>query len=225
MRRADRLFQLVQLMRSRDVVTAKEIASELEVSLRTVYRDVSDLTASGVPIDGEAGVGYVLDSGFELPPLMFDAEEIGALVLGARMVQAFADEGLAARARSVLQKVALVVPEPLRGAFESQELEVPVALESATRATLRDDDLLLGGEGGLGGRTHDEPAATKPLADVIVRVAGDVDRHPAGEEGADGLAGAAAEVERDRVGGQAIVAPLLADLVREHRARRTIDVA
>lgn len=137
MRRADRLFQLIQLMRSRDVVTAREIAAELEVSLRTVYRDVADLTASGVPIDGEAGVGYVLDAAFELPPLMFDAEEIGALVLGARMVQAFADEGLAKRARGVLEKVALVVPEALREGLHNQPLEVPVELESNTRVALR----------------------------------------------------------------------------------------
>src|SRR5262249_26770227 len=75
MRRADRLFQIVQLLRSRRIVTAGEIAAELEVSLRTVYRDIADLCACGVPIEGEAGVGYALARGFDLPPLMFDEEE------------------------------------------------------------------------------------------------------------------------------------------------------
>ena len=105
MRRADRLFQIVQLLRGRRVVTAAELAQDLEVSLRTVYRDVRDLIASGVPIEGEAGVGYMLPRGFDLPPLMFDEDEIEALVLGARMVEAWADPTLARRARGVLSKV------------------------------------------------------------------------------------------------------------------------
>lgn len=71
MRRADRLFQLVQLLRRRRTVTASELARSLEVSERTVYRDVQDLSLSGVPIEGEAGVGYRLKPGFDLPPLMF----------------------------------------------------------------------------------------------------------------------------------------------------------
>ncbi len=80
MRRADRLFQLVQLLRGRRIVTAAELAEELEVSLRTIYRDVRDLVASGVPIEGEAGVGYCLPRGFDLPPLMFDQEEVELFV-------------------------------------------------------------------------------------------------------------------------------------------------
>jgi len=134
MRRADRLFQIVQLLRTRRLITAARLARELEVSLRTVYRDVADLIASGVPIEGEAGVGYLLARGFDLPPLMFDAEEIGALVLGARMVQAFGDEALARRARSLLSKIETVVPERLRQSFGRPELHVWNSLRREVRA-------------------------------------------------------------------------------------------
>ncbi len=136
MRRADRLFQIVQLLRTNRVLTARAIADELEISLRTVYRDVQDLIGSGVPIEGEAGVGYCLQRGFDLPPLMFDAGEIDALVLGARMVQAFADERLAARARSLLAKVELVVPPRLAAGFARAELNVPAAICPDVRATI-----------------------------------------------------------------------------------------
>src|SRR4029077_13012347 len=102
MRRADRLFQIVQLLRRRrTVTTAKQIAEKLEISERTVYRDVRDLVLAGTPIDGEAGVGYRIRPGYDLPPLMFDREEIQALVLGARIVRQFGDPGLA-RARHAL---------------------------------------------------------------------------------------------------------------------------
>ena len=82
MRRADRLFEIIQILRRRNLTRARDLAQKLEVSERTIYRDVQDLMASGVPIDGEAGVGYVLRKGFDLPPLMFDEQEIEALVLG-----------------------------------------------------------------------------------------------------------------------------------------------
>jgi predicted DNA-binding transcriptional regulator YafY len=114
MRRADRLFHLVQLLRTRRFRTAAALATELEVSVRTVYRDVQDLQARGVPIEGEAGVGYRLLKGFELPPLTFREDELEALVLGARMVQAWGDSELASAARSLLTKVENVLPEPLR---------------------------------------------------------------------------------------------------------------
>jgi len=133
-RRADRLFQIVQLLRARRLVTAGEISRELEVSARTIYRDIADLMASGVPIDGEAGVGYALARGFDLPPLMFDEEEIGALVLGVRMVQAFGDESLARRAKSVLAKVEAVVPERLRRSFARPEWHVQRSLRKDVRA-------------------------------------------------------------------------------------------
>lgn len=89
MRRADRLFRIVQLLRSGRLQTARNLAEKLQVSHRTIYRDVQDLQLSGVPITGEAGVGYTLRRDFDIPPLMFDREEIAALVLGARMVQAW----------------------------------------------------------------------------------------------------------------------------------------
>lgn len=136
MRRADRLFQIVQLLRGKRVVTALELASELEVSPRTIYRDMRDLIASGVPIEGEAGVGYCLPRGFDLPPLMFDEEEIGALVLGARMVQAWGDAALAKRARSLLSKVETVLPDRLRPRLDDVELYVPLSLPDEIRANM-----------------------------------------------------------------------------------------
>ena len=90
MRRADRLFQLVQLIRGRRLSTAAFLAERLEVSLRTVYRDVADLQRSGVPIEGEAGVGYRLRYRLDVPPLLFDPAELEALLVGSRMVQAWA---------------------------------------------------------------------------------------------------------------------------------------
>lgn len=134
MRRADRLFQIVQLLRGGRVVTAAALAQELEVSLRTVYRDVRDLIASGVPIEGEAGVGYCLPKTFDLPPLMFDEEEIRALVLGARMVRAWGDAALARAARSALSKVEVVLPDRLRKRLSNVELFVPLDLPEETRA-------------------------------------------------------------------------------------------
>ncbi len=101
MRRADRLFQLVQILRRRRVVTAATLAERLEVSERTIYRDIRDLVRSGVPVQGEAGVGYALPRDFDLPPLMFDRDEIEALVLGARVVRSWGDPTLGrSRARS-----------------------------------------------------------------------------------------------------------------------------
>src|SRR5438128_5699165 len=84
MRRADRLFQLVQLVRGRRLTTAEWLAARLEVSLRTVYRDVADLQHQGVPIEGAAGVGYRMRAGFDLPPLMFTTGQAKALVACVR---------------------------------------------------------------------------------------------------------------------------------------------
>jgi predicted DNA-binding transcriptional regulator YafY len=114
MRRADRLFQIIQLLRRRRVTTAQQIAERLEVSERTVYRDIRDLSLSGVPVLGEAGVGYRLGSGFDLPPMMFTVDEIQALVLGARMVESWGDEELRRAAREVLTKVEAVLPKSKR---------------------------------------------------------------------------------------------------------------
>ena len=114
MRRADRLFQIVQLLRRRRVTTAAQIAERLEVSERTVYRDIRDLSLSGVPVLGEAGIGYRLGKDFDLPPMMFSVDEIQALVLGARMVESWGDEELRRAAREVLTKVEAVLPPSKR---------------------------------------------------------------------------------------------------------------
>jgi predicted DNA-binding transcriptional regulator YafY len=110
MRRADRLFEIVQRLRGGRLVTARALGDALEVSVRTIYRDVADLQASGVPIDGAAGVGYLLRPGYHLPPLMFRPTEIEALIVGARMVAAWGGRELAAAAGEALVRIAAVVP-------------------------------------------------------------------------------------------------------------------
>jgi predicted DNA-binding transcriptional regulator YafY len=125
MRRADRLFEIIQLMRRKPTVTARDLAGTLEVSERTIYRDVRDLMASGVPIEGEAGVGYVLRKGFDLPPLMFKEQEIEALVLGLRIVESWADLELAEGAADAIAKIEAVIPERLRGYMADTALLAP----------------------------------------------------------------------------------------------------
>ncbi len=114
MRRADRLFEIIQLLRRMKLARARDLAEKLEVSERTIYRDIRDLMASGVPVEGEAGVGYILRGGYDLPPLMFDKQEIEALVLGVRIVETWADAELAEAAGNVIAKVEAVIPERLR---------------------------------------------------------------------------------------------------------------
>jgi len=125
MRRADRLFQLIQHLRHDRAVTAKYLAEQLEVSERTVYRYVQDLSLSGVPITGEAGVGYMLMRGFQLSPLMFNESELAALVIGARMVQSWTDHHLAQAAARALDKITHVIPEQLRPEIERKDVIVP----------------------------------------------------------------------------------------------------
>ena len=125
MRRADRLFEIIQIMRRRRLTRAADLAEELEVSERTVYRDIRDLMASGVPIDGEAGVGYVLREGYDLPPLMFKESEIEALVLGAHIVQSWADPALATAASDIIAKVQQVLPDHLRRYMANTALLAP----------------------------------------------------------------------------------------------------
>lgn len=125
MRRADRLFEIIQVLRRKKLVRARDLAEHLEVSERTVYRDISDLMASGVPIEGEAGVGYVLRGGYDLPPIMFDEQEIEALVLGARIVESWADPALAKAAGRVIAKVETVIPERLRRHMTETALLAP----------------------------------------------------------------------------------------------------
>lgn len=127
MRRADRLFQLVQLVRGRRLSTGDWLATRLEVSLRTVYRDIAELQAQGVPIDGEAGVGYRMGAGFELPPLMFSQSEAKALVACVRLAQARLDPELAASAEQALHKIMGALPVAARAAAESLVLHAPVS--------------------------------------------------------------------------------------------------
>src|SRR5574337_523886 len=103
----------------------KTFADTLGVSLRTVYRDVSDLQTSGVAIEGEAGVGYLLRKGSDIPPLMFTAEELKALVVGTRFVRAFAGERLARGAQAAMLKIDAVLPADLRGRAERSRVFVP----------------------------------------------------------------------------------------------------
>lgn len=111
MSRSLRLLELIQVMRRhRRPVSGAELADELSVSLRTIYRDIQSLIAIGAPIDGEAGVGYVLRAGYTLPPLMFSDEEIEAIVLGSRMVAGSTDERLARAAINALTKITAVLP-------------------------------------------------------------------------------------------------------------------
>jgi predicted DNA-binding transcriptional regulator YafY len=134
-RRADRLFRIVQLLRRRrTVVTAAQIAGKLEISERTVYRDIRDLILAGTPIDGEAGVGYRLRPDYDLPPLMFDREEIQALVLGARIVRQFGDPSLARASDSILSKVAGVLPKDLEPLLAEARLFVPNTVSGARSA-------------------------------------------------------------------------------------------
>jgi predicted DNA-binding transcriptional regulator YafY len=144
MRRADRLFQIIQLLRRRrTVVTAAALAGRLDVSERTIYRDIRDLILSGTPIDGEAGVGYRLRPGYDLPPLMFDRDEIEALVLGARIVRSMGDARLARSADSILAKVSAVVPEPLRKALDETKLFAPESRLNVSQALTAVRDALV----------------------------------------------------------------------------------
>lgn len=128
MRRTERLFQIIQILRgARAPVTAQSMAGELETSLRTIYRDVAELLAQRVPIRGEAGVGYMLDQGFDLPPLMLTPDEIEAAVLGARWVSARGDPALKRAARDLITKIGAVIPEHLRPFLLEPALTTPEA--------------------------------------------------------------------------------------------------
>lgn len=115
MRRTERLFRIIQVLRSHQrPVTGGALAVELEVSLRTLYRDMAELIAQRVPIRGEAGTGYVIDSDFDMPPMMLTADELEAAVLGATWVAARGDDALARGARDLIAKLCAAVPEVLR---------------------------------------------------------------------------------------------------------------
>lgn len=138
MRRADRLFHLVQLIRGRRLSTAEFLAKRLEVSERTIYRDVADLQHQGVPIEGEAGVGYRLGAGFDLPPLMFTQKEANALAASVRLAQAWLDPAMAGDAEAAWSKIFSVLPPTARAAAEGVPLyAVVINPDEATQRSLQ----------------------------------------------------------------------------------------
>lgn len=125
MRRTERLFQIIQILRStRSPITGKELADELEISLSTLYRDMAELIAQRVPVRGEAGMGYVLEDGYDMPPLMLTADELEAAALGAAWVAAEADPSLARAARDLVAKLSDTIPKELR----------PIILDGSAKA-------------------------------------------------------------------------------------------
>ena len=146
MRRADRLFGIIQRLRRHHVVTARMLAEQFKVSDRTIYRDIGDLIASKVPIEGAAGMGYSLRSGYDLPPLMFDENELEAIVFGARIVQSWSDPEMAQSAEAALSKIGSVLPPHLARLIADRTLwapstkgrQVPLAFDLAKlRAAIR----------------------------------------------------------------------------------------
>ena len=151
MRRADRLFEIIQLLRSTSrPLTARRIAEDLETSSRTIYRDIAALQSMRVPIEGEAGVGYVMRSGFDLPPLMFSAEETEAIMVGLALLKRTGDVGLRRSALSVGRKIAQVLPSERVPAIANEALKVspwgatpPVAIDlRRIRDAMRNEEKL-----------------------------------------------------------------------------------
>lgn len=147
MRRADRLFDIIQILRAANgPVTADKIAERLEVTVRTIYRDIVTLQASRVPIEGAAGVGYILRAGFELPPLMFTPDETEALLVGMSLLRRTSDKGLHASAESILEKLEAVLPSDCRESLAAPPFYVcghgadpsPLIDLSAIRRRVRD---------------------------------------------------------------------------------------
>jgi predicted DNA-binding transcriptional regulator YafY len=125
MRRADRLFDIIQILRTVSrPVTAATLAEKLEVTVRTIYRDIAALQGSRVPIEGAPGLGYVMRRGFDLPPLMFTTEEIDAIAVGVRLLRRLRDRKLQEAAESVLGKLSAVVPQPLQSQLVAAPLYV-----------------------------------------------------------------------------------------------------
>jgi predicted DNA-binding transcriptional regulator YafY len=164
MPRSDRLFDIIQALRgSKKPMTAAALAEELEVTPRTVYRDIATLQARRVPIEGAAGVGYVLRKGFDLPPLMFTIDEVEAIAVGARMLKRVKDPALQHAADSVLAKVSVVVPEGLRPHIADAHVYVSPGMAAdpegadlaEIRAAIRDSrKLFIGYADGKGRRTN-----------------------------------------------------------------------
>jgi predicted DNA-binding transcriptional regulator YafY len=139
MRRADRLFRIVQMLRSGRLKTARALAERLQVSERTIYRDVRDLQLAGQPIEGEAGVGYTLRREFDLPPLMFTPQELTALVLGARLVKAWGGAENVVAASSALARIEAVLPGELAARLDAIALYAPGFMMKAAQRQLLDE--------------------------------------------------------------------------------------
>jgi predicted DNA-binding transcriptional regulator YafY len=143
MRRADRLLQIVQILRRAKgrPISAREIAGELEVTSRTIYRDMVSLESVGVPIRGEAGVGYVLEDGLDLPPLIFNSLELETLILGARWVETHGDKDQQIAARDIVAKVAAVLPDHLRDEFFEVSLYAPAGTTNKYEGAVSSSEL------------------------------------------------------------------------------------
>lgn len=125
MRRTDRLFQLIQILRRASrPVTAARLAEELEVSKRTVYRDIADLAGQRVPVEGEAGSGYTLSADYDMPALMFTPDELEALLLGADLVRRLPDATLSNNAQDALTKILSALPDRLARAVTSSAVAI-----------------------------------------------------------------------------------------------------
>lgn len=172
MRRADRLFEIIQILRRvRRPVSAQAIADELEVSKRSVYRDIATLTAQRVPIRGEAGIGYVLEEGFDMPPLMLTAEEIDAAVLGALWVSTRAEPELARAAENLIAKIEAITPGPLRRHIAAAAMSVrPVspASEDKVDAAMLRQAILEGRKVSLGYRDGDGKESKRVVWPVLL---------------------------------------------------------
>lgn len=152
MRKASRLFEIIQILRlARNPITAAEIAARLEVTVRSIYRDIAALQAMRVPVEGERGIGYILRPGFDLPPLMFSIEETEAIVLALALLERTGDTELRAAAGRVAEKIAGAVPPPLRQTLSARALHAwgsvprqPEGIDLATvRRAIRDEEKLL----------------------------------------------------------------------------------
>jgi predicted DNA-binding transcriptional regulator YafY len=151
MRKASRLFEIIQILKvARRPVTAAAIAARLEVTPRSVYRDIAALQAMRVPIDGERGIGYILRPGFDLPPLMFTIEETEAVVVGMALIERTGDKELTEAAKKVSAKIAAAVPPPLRHTLSARSLHAwgPIAPKpqnvdfTLIRKAIRDEEKL-----------------------------------------------------------------------------------
>lgn len=168
MRRAERLFRLVRELRSRSVSRAEDLAAYFEISVRTVYRDIAHLQASGLPIDGEAGVGYILRPGFDLPAMTFTFEQLDALAIGLSFVEVAGDTSLSQAAQEVRAKLQAALPEPEKRKLENAPLFASRRQGRATpilttvRRAIREAEVLhlLYGDGG-GSQTE---RRVRPLA-------------------------------------------------------------